>query len=151
MAGGFQGTVRSMGARFTGYDTIAGAGRNSCVLHYLTNDHDIEAGSLMLLDAGAEVGFYTADVTRTWPVSGQFSKEQKAIYELVLKAQNAAIDLVKPGRVHHEGFDAAMRILSDGLVDLGLLQGDKDSVYQKRCLQSFHHAWHQPLDRPRCT
>ncbi|MFZ6800794.1 aminopeptidase P N-terminal domain-containing protein [Undibacterium sp. Di24W] len=137
VAGGFQGSVRSMGARFTGYDTIAGAGRNSCVLHYLTNDHDIEAGSLMLLDAGAEVGYYTADVTRTWPVSGQFSKEQKAIYELVLKAQNAAIDLIKPGRVHHEGFDAAMRILSDGLVDLGLLQGDKDSVYKSGAYSRF--------------
>jgi len=137
VAGSFQGTARSMGARFTGYDTIAGAGRNSCVLHYLTNDHDIEKGSLMLLDAGAEVGYYTADVTRTWPVSGQFSKEQKAIYELVLKAQNAAIDLVKPGRVHHEGFDAAMRILSDGLVDLGLLQGDKDTVYKSGAYSRF--------------
>lgn len=137
VAGGFQGTVRSMGARFTGYDTIAGAGRNSCVLHYLTNDHDIDAGSLMLLDAGAEVGYYTADVTRTWPVSGQFSSEQKAIYELVLKAQNVAINLVKPGRVHHEGFDAAMRILSDGLVDLGLLKGDKDSVYKSGAYSRF--------------
>jgi Xaa-Pro aminopeptidase len=137
VAGGFQGTVRSLGARFTGYDTVAGAGRNSCVLHYLTNDHDIETGSLMLLDAGAEVGYYTADVTRTWPVSGQFSKEQKAIYELVLKAQNAAIDLVKPGRVHHEGFDAAMRILSDGLVDLGLLKGDKDSVFKSGAYSRF--------------
>lgn len=137
VAGGFQGTVRSLGARFTGYDTIAGAGRNSCVLHYLTNDHDIETGTLMLLDAGAEVGYYTADVTRTWPVSGQFSKEQKAIYELVLKAQNAAIDLVKPGRVHHEGFDAAMRILSDGLVDLGLLKGDKDSVFKSGAYSRF--------------
>jgi Xaa-Pro aminopeptidase len=137
VAGGFQGTVRSLGARFTGYDTIAGAGRNSCVLHYLTNDQDIEAGSLMLLDAGAEVGYYTADVTRTWPVSGQFSKEQKAIYELVLKAQNVAIDLVKPGRVHHEGFDAAMRILSDGLVDLGLLKGDKDSVFKSGAYSRF--------------
>lgn len=137
VAGGFQGTARSLGARFTGYDTIAGAGRNSCVLHYLTNDHDIEKGSLMLLDAGAEVGYYTADVTRTWPVSGQFSKEQKAIYELVLKAQNAAIDLVKPGRLHHEGFDTAMRILSDGLVDLGLLQGDKDTVYKSGAYSRF--------------
>nr|WP_315476386.1 aminopeptidase P N-terminal domain-containing protein [uncultured Undibacterium sp.] len=137
VAAAFQGTVRRLGARFTGYDTIAGAGANSCVLHYLTNDHDIEKGSVMLLDAGAEVGFYTADVTRTWPVSGKFSKEQKAIYDLVLKAQNAAIDLVKPGRKHHEGYDAAMRVLSDGLVDLGILAGDKESAYKSGAYNRF--------------
>ena len=85
---------------------------------------------VMLLDAGAEVGYYTADVTPTWPVNGKFSKEQKAIYELVLKAQNAAIALVKEGKLHHEGFDAAMRIMSDGMVDLGILKGDKDALYK---------------------
>jgi len=137
VAGAFQGTTRRLGARFTGYDTIAGAGANACTLHYLTNDHAITKGSLLLLDAGAEVGYYTADITRTWPVSGQFSQEQRAIYDLVLRAQNAAIALIQPGRKHHEGFDQAMRVLSDGLVDLGILKGDKDSVYRSGAYSRF--------------
>ncbi len=130
VAGAFQGTVRSLGARYTGYDTIAGAGGNSCVLHYPFNDQPMGKGDIFLMDAGAEVGYYTADITRTWPVSGAFSKEQRAIYDLVLKAQDAAIALCAPGRKHHEGFDAAMRILSDGLVDLGILSGDKEEVFK---------------------
>ncbi|MBC3883185.1 aminopeptidase P N-terminal domain-containing protein [Undibacterium sp. LX40W] len=137
VAAAFQGTTRRLGARFTGYDTIAGAGGNSCTLHYVTNDHAIEKNGVMLLDAGAEVGYYTADVTRTWPVSGKFSKEQKAIYELVLKAQNTAIDLVKAGRLHHEGFDAAMRVMSDGLIDLGILKGDKEALYKSGAYSRF--------------
>ncbi len=137
VAAAFQGTVRSLGARFTGYDTIAGAGGNSCTLHYVTNDAAIEKNGVMLLDAGAEVGYYTADVTRTWPVNGKFSKEQKAIYELVLKAQNAAIALVKEGKLHHEGFDVAMRIMSDGMVDLGILKGDKDALYKSGAYNRF--------------
>ncbi len=131
VAGAFEGTIRALGARFTGYDTIAGAGPNSCILHYPFNDQPVEKGAIYLLDAGAEVGFYTADITRTWPVSGSFSKEQRALYDLVLKAQEAAIDVCQPGRKHHENFDVAMRILSDGLVDLGLLKGEKAEVYQR--------------------
>ncbi|HJV21965.1 MAG TPA: aminopeptidase P N-terminal domain-containing protein [Holophagaceae bacterium] len=137
VAGAFQGAVRSLGARYTGYDTIAGAGGNSCVLHYPFNDQGVAKGDIFLMDAGAEVGYYTADITRAWPVSGTFSKEQKAIYELVLKAQDAAIALCRPGRRHHEGFDAAMRILSDGLVDLGLLKGDKEEVFKSGAWNRF--------------
>jgi len=132
VAGAFEGTVRSLGARFLGYETIAGAGPNSCVLHYPNNDQPVTKGDILLMDAGAEVGYYTADITRAWPTSGTFSKEQRAIYDLVLKAQNAAMACIRPGRIHHEGYDAAMRILSDGLVDLGLLKGDKEQVYKSR-------------------
>ena len=132
VAGAFEGTVRSLGARFLGYETIAGAGPNSCVLHYPNNDQPVAKGDILLMDAGAEVGYYTADITRAWPTSGTFSKEQRAIYDLVLKAQNAAMACIRPGRIHHEGYDAAMRILSDGLVDLGLLKGDKEQVYKSR-------------------
>ncbi|MBI3132264.1 MAG: aminopeptidase P family protein [Acidobacteria bacterium] len=130
VAGAFEGTTRGLGARFLGYDTIAGAGRNSCILHYPFNDQVLEKGAVFLMDAGAEVGYYTADITRTWPVSGSFSKEQRALYDLVLKAQDAAIAVCRPGRKHHEGYDLAMRILSDGLVDLGILKGDKAEVYK---------------------
>jgi Xaa-Pro aminopeptidase len=130
IAGAFEGTVRSLGARFTGYDTIAGAGLDSCVLHYSDNDKPVTKGDIFLMDAGAEVGYYTADITRAWPVSGTFSPEQRAIYDLVLRAQEAAMALCQPGRLHHEGYDAAMRVLSDGLVDLGLLKGDKEQVFQ---------------------
>jgi Xaa-Pro aminopeptidase len=137
VAGAFEGTVRSLGARFLGYDTIAGGGNQACTLHYLTNDQPLKRGSLMLLDAGAEVGFYTADITRTWPLNGTFSPEQRAVYDLVLKAQDAAIDLCRPGRAHKEGLAAAMRILSDGLVDLGILKGDKDELFAKAAYQPF--------------
>lgn len=137
VAGAFEGAVRSLGARYLGYDTIAGAGNQACVLHYLANDKPMRPGDLMLLDAGAEVGFYTADITRTWPAGGRFSPEQRAIYDLVLKAQDAAIALCRPGRAHKEGLAAAMRILSDGLVDLGILKGDKDELFRKAAYQPF--------------
>jgi Xaa-Pro aminopeptidase len=131
LAAAFEGTVRGLGARFLGYDTIAGAGNDACILHYPFADAPLQSGSLMLLDAGAEVGFYTADITRTWPLSGRFSKEQLALYELVLKAQDAGIALCRPGVPHIEGFRVAMRILSDGLVDLGILKGDKGEAFSK--------------------
>ncbi len=137
IAGAFEGAARSLGARFLGYDTIAGAGGNSCILHYPYNDQSLEKGSIFLMDAGAEVGFYTADVTRTWPVSGTFSKEQRALYDLALKAQDAAIALCLPGRKHHEGLDAAMRILSDGLVDLGILKGEKAEVFKSGAWERY--------------
>jgi Xaa-Pro aminopeptidase len=130
VAGAFEGTVRSLGARFLGYDTIAGFGANACTLHYMTNDQAVAKGRLMLMDAGAEVGYYTADITRAWPVGGTFSAEQRAIYNLVLKAQNAAIAACQPGRAHRDGFQIAMRVLSDGLVDLGILKGDKEEVFK---------------------
>jgi Xaa-Pro aminopeptidase len=137
IAGAFEGTVRRLGARFTGYDTIAGSGGNSCVLHYPFNDGPVAKGDVFLMDAGAEVGFYTADLTRAWPVSGTFSPEQRAIYALVLRAQKAAMDCCRPGRLHREGYDAAMRVLSDGLVDLGLLKGDKAEVFKAGTWRTF--------------
>jgi Xaa-Pro aminopeptidase len=131
VAGAFEGTVRGLGARFLGYGSIVGAGNQACTLHYLENDQPIAPGSLVLMDAAAEIGGYTADITRTWPASGKFSGEQRAVYDLVLKAQEAAIALCRPGRAHKEGYAAAMRILSDGLVDLGILKGDKDELFAK--------------------
>jgi Xaa-Pro aminopeptidase len=137
VAGLFEGAVRGLGARFLGYGSIVGAGNQACTLHYDRNDQPLKPGSLLLMDAAAEVGYYTADITRTWPVNGVFSPEQRAIYDLVLKAQEAAIALCAPGRAHKEGYEAAMRILSDGLVDLGILKGDKDELFKKGAHQPF--------------
>lgn len=137
VAGAFEGTVRGLGARFLGYGSIVGAGNQACTLHYDRNDQPILPGSLVLMDAAAEIGGYTADITRTWPVGGKFSPEQRAIYDLVLKAQDAAIALCRPGRAHKEGYAAAMRILSDGLVDLGILKGNKEEIFTKGGHQAF--------------
>ncbi|MBS1766434.1 MAG: aminopeptidase P family protein [Acidobacteria bacterium] len=131
VAGAFEGTVRSLGARFLAYETIAGAGNDGCTLHYPFNDQPIAPGSLILMDAGAELGFYTSDVTRTWPANGTFSPEQRKLYDLVLKAQDAGIAEMKAGNPHIASMYAASRVISDGLVDLGILKGDKDAVYKK--------------------
>lgn len=129
IAGAFEGRVRSLGARFFAYDTIAGSAGNTCTLHYSSNDAPLGKDQMILMDAGAEVGFYASDITRSWPYSGKFSEAQSQIYNLVAQAQEAAIKTIRPGARHREGMDAAMRILSDGLVDLGILNGDKDKVY----------------------
>ncbi|HET6330791.1 MAG TPA: aminopeptidase P N-terminal domain-containing protein [Holophagaceae bacterium] len=131
VAGAFEGAVRSLGARFLAYDTIAGAGNDGCTLHYPFNDQPITPGSLVLMDAGAELGFYASDITRTWPAGGTYSSEQRALYDLVLKAQDAGIAEMKVGNPHIASMYAATRIISDGLVDLGILQGDKEEVYKK--------------------
>jgi Xaa-Pro aminopeptidase len=89
------------------------------------------------MDAGAEIGFYTADITRTWPVDGSFSPEQAQIYRLVYGAQEAALAKIKPGARHQEGYLAAMRYLSNGLVDLGILKGDKETVFNSRAWSRF--------------
>ncbi len=131
VAGAFEGTVRELGARFLGYDTIAGAGNQSCILHYPFNDAPLHSGDLQLMDAGAEVGYYTADITRTWPLSGKFSTEQLALYDLVFKAQEAGIAACVAGNPHIATHFAASRVVSNGLVDLGILKGGKDEVYKK--------------------
>ena len=137
VAGAFEGTVRSIGARFLAYDTIAGAGNDGCVLHYPFNDAPIAPGSLVLMDAGAELGYYSSDITRTWPANGTFSPEQRAIYDLVYKAQEAGIAAMKPGATHIASMYASTRVISDGLVDLGLLKGDKDELYKKMAWKAF--------------
>ena len=131
VAGAFEGTVRGLGARFLGYDTIAGAGNQSCILHYPFNDAPLHPGELQLMDAAAEVGYYSADITRTWPVNGRFSIEQRALYEVVFKAQEAGIAACAVGTPHIAAHYAVSRVVSDGLVDLGILRGNKDEVYKQ--------------------
>ncbi len=105
------------------YEPIVGAGANACVLHYRANNAGINKGDLLLCDAGAEYAGYASDITRTWPVSGEFSKAQRALYEVVLAAQDAAMECARPGASWIDGHDAAVEVISDGLLSLGLLKG----------------------------
>lgn len=116
--------VYSQGARRMAYPSIAGSGPNSCILHYDKSSRQIKDGEVFLNDSGAEYGYYATDVTRTYPVNGKFSPEQKAIYEIALAAQKAAMALVKPGATHDDVEQTCARVQTEGLVKLGLLQGD---------------------------
>ena len=123
------------GIRSPAYPCIVAAGANACVLHYVENNAVLREGDLLLIDAGAEVDHYAADITRTFPVSGTFTEPQKILYELVLAAQQAAIKQVKPGNRWIDPHDAAVRVLTKGLLKLGLLQGKlprsiKDQTYK---------------------
>jgi Xaa-Pro aminopeptidase len=110
------------------YPAIVAGGDNSCILHYTENNAELHDGDVLLIDAGAEVDGYASDITRTFPVNGRFSGEQRAIYALVLAAQKAAIDKVRPGGHFNEPHDAAVRTLTEGLVALELLQGDVEEL-----------------------
>jgi Xaa-Pro aminopeptidase len=112
------------GSPYPAYPPIVGGGANACVLHYTENSDELKNGDLLLIDAGAEIDGYAADITRTFPVNGKFSGEQRAVYELVLAAQHAAIEKARPGSHWNEPHDAAVRVLTQGLKDLGLLKGN---------------------------
>jgi len=122
------------------YHPIVGGGANACVMHYRSNDQPLCDGDLLLIDAGCELDYYASDITRTFPVGGRFSPAQRAIYEVVLEAQLAAIDKVRAGNHWNQPHEAAVRAVTSGLVDLGLLKGRvaklvKDQAY----LQYFGH------------
>ena len=134
-------TFRRRGGTGAGYTTIVGGGANATVLHYIHNRDVLAPGTLCLVDAGAEVDWYTADVTRTWPVSGRFSGPQRDVYQLVLEAQLAAIDCARVGRPWRQMHDTAVRILTQGMVDLGLLEGDVDElIVEERYRRYYMHG-----------
>lgn len=126
------------GARFPAYSTIVGAGKNGCILHYIENGDIMKDGDLVLVDAGCELEHYAADITRTYPVNGVFSKEQKALYECVLKAQLAAIKKIKPGNHWNQPHDAAVKVITTGLVELGLLKGQVSKLIEKGAYRDFY-------------
>jgi Xaa-Pro aminopeptidase len=107
----------------TAYQPIVGGGANSCVLHYRENNQPLQSGELLLIDAGCEFESYASDITRTFPVNGRFSGTQRAVYEVVLEANRAAIAKVRPGNHWNEPHEAAVRVITQGLVKLGLLKG----------------------------
>ena len=120
------------------YPCIVGGGANACVLHYIANTDRLRDGDLLLIDAGAEYDYYASDVTRTFPVNGRFSPAQKALYEVVLAAQAAAIECVRPGRCWDDPHEAAVRVLTQGMVDLGILAGEVDGLIEKGEYKRFY-------------
>ncbi|MGR6499582.1 Xaa-Pro aminopeptidase [Pseudomonas fulva] len=135
---------RQGGAKMPAYGSIVAAGRNGCILHYQQNDAPLKEGDLVLIDAGCEIDCYASDITRTFPVSGRFSSEQKAIYELVLSAQAAAFAEIAPGKHWNHAHEATVRVITEGLVELGLLKGDVQSLIESEAYRAFymHRAGH---------
>ena len=125
------------GARHAAYNTIVGGGDNACILHYVENQDKLVNGDLVLIDAGSEYQGYAADITRTFPVNGRFSPEQKEIYALVLKAQLACIEQLIPGVTIPDVMDTAVTIITQGLLDLGILQGDLASCKASDAHKAF--------------
>jgi len=126
------------GAQDTAYTSIVAGGANATTLHYNTNREQLRDGDLVLVDSGAEYDLYACDVTRTWPVNGKFSAEQRTIYEIVLRAQKAGIDQVRAGRPFNAYHDAAVRVITEGLVDAGLLKGSIDTLIEENKFFDFY-------------
>ena len=120
------------------YNSIVGGGENACILHYVENDKVLKDGDLVLIDAACEYQCYASDITRTFPVNGQFSPEQKALYNIVLDAQIAAIDAVQIGNSYKEPHYVAVRILVQGLLDLGIMQGDLEEIIASESYRQFY-------------
>jgi Xaa-Pro aminopeptidase len=132
---------RVNGSRRNGYPSIVASGPNACILHYGENNRRMLDGELLLIDAGGEYGYHSADITRTFPVSGRFTAPQRAIYELVLRAQLAAIDAARPGVRYEVIHDTARRVLTEGLVDLKLLpRGVGESLAMHHYREFFMHG-----------
>jgi Xaa-Pro aminopeptidase len=129
---------RRRGALGPAYPSIVAAGANACVLHYTENTCQIQAGDLLLIDAGCAYEYYNSDITRTFPVSGKFTSEQKVIYEIVLNAQQQAIAQVQPGNPYQQTHEVAVRVIVEGLIDLGLLQGDMEEIIKEEKYKPFY-------------
>lgn len=133
---------RRHGSQFPAYGSIVATGANACVLHYRAGDAELRDGDLVLIDAGCELDSYASDITRTFPVNGKFSGPQKTLYEIVLAAQHAAVQVTKPGARFIDGHDAAVKVLSQGMLDTGLLDKNKvgtlDDVLAKGDYRHFY-------------
>ena len=129
---------RKRGADAHAYTPIVAGGANACVLHYVENNKLLNDHTLVLIDAGCEIEGYAADITRTFPVNGRFNAPQRDVYEIVLAAQDAAFAATAPGRHFMEAHDAAVRVLTQGLVDLKLLAGDLDNLIDKGDYKRFY-------------
>lgn len=126
------------GARYPAYGTIVGGGENACILHYTENQDDIKSGDLVLIDSGCELQGYAADITRTWPVNGTFSDEQKAIYDIVLRAQVAVLDAISPQATLKSLTQVSVKVVTEGLVELGILTGDVDELIENNAHRAFY-------------
>jgi Xaa-Pro aminopeptidase len=129
---------RKHGSQRPAYESIVGSGPNATILHYRAGNRILNDGELLLIDAGCEYGYYASDVTRTFPVNGKFSAEQRAVYEVVLEAQKSSIAAVKPGATLQAIHDGAIRSITEGLVGIGLLSGTVDSLLEDKKYESFY-------------
>jgi Xaa-Pro aminopeptidase len=132
------GTCLARGAARMAYPPIVGSGASSVLLHYVNDDAKLADGAMIVNDTACEYGMYASDVTRSYPVSGRFSADQRKIYEIVLAAQKAGFAAVKPGVPFHEVHDATVRVIVDGLLSLGILTGDRAEILKTRAYQKFY-------------
>ena len=126
------------GARSAAYPSIVAGGANACILHYVENAAVLKDGDLLLIDAGCELDCYASDITRTFPVGGRFSPQQRALYDIVLAAQHAAIAEVRPGNHWNAPHEAAVQVITQGLLELGLLKGKLKNLIDKERYRSFY-------------
>ncbi len=129
---------RKNGALGPAYPSIVASGANSCILHYIENNRQMQDGDLLLIDAGCSYDYYNSDITRTFPVGGKFTAEQKILYELVLDAQKQAIAQVKPGNAYSSIHDTALRVLVEGMVKLGILKGEIDKLIEEEKYKPYY-------------
>ena len=129
---------RRNGASAPAYSSIVGGGANATILHYINNDAELRDGDLLLIDAGAEYQGYASDITRTFPVSGHFTDAQRDIYNLVLEAQTACIEMTRPGVTIDELHEHSVKILTEGMVRLGLLEGEVDKLIEEEKYKQFY-------------
>lgn len=126
------------GSEWPAYPSIVAGGENACILHYTENNCELKDGDLLLIDAGAEFDCYAADITRTFPVNGRFSDAQRAVYEIVLASQKAAMDAVAPDRPLIDYHEAAVEVLTDGMIDIGLLNGERNELIESKAYNRFY-------------
>ena len=129
---------RKMGSTYNAYPSIVAGGENSCILHYIDNNAMLHDGDLLLIDAGAELDYYASDISRTFPVNGKFNGEQKALYEIVLAAQHAAFEVCKPGCHWNQPHENAVAVITEGLLDVGLLQGELTELIETHAYRDFY-------------
>ena len=129
---------RRHGASGPAYTSIVGAGANATVLHYISNTGELRDGELLLIDAGAEFRGYASDITRTFPINGRYTKAQREIYDLVLEAQTACVEMVRPGTTHDELKSHSIEVLTEGMVRLGLLKGDPKELIKEKKYEKFY-------------
>jgi len=129
---------RKGGSHYNAYPSIVAGGQNACILHYTENDCVLNEGDLLLIDAGAEYQCYAADISRTFPVSGKFSPEQRALYEIVLAAQAKAFEMCGVGHTWNEPHDAAVEVIAQGLLDEGLLTGSLQDILEQETYRQFY-------------
>ena len=129
---------RQRGAAGPAYTSIVGGGPNATVLHYINNDAELRDGDLLLIDAGAEYKGYASDITRTFPINGRYTKAQREIYDLVLKAQMSCVEMVRPGVTHDQLKQHSIEVLTEGMVELGLLKGDPEELIKEKKHEQFY-------------